>query len=316
MRFKLILILVVTFFCFSVSAQKMTKAKLRVVDSESKEGIELADILIQELMIVEKTAQFGIAVFEKVPIRQVTVEVNKTGYIPTKEEINMTENEWDNNFSISLIKERKNVVVIYGTIRSGGMAIPKCKIKMKIGDYKDFKESDEFGDYYFYVPQDKIKAKIEISVITADKKEKETEVQINQTDTYKEVDIEFESECGSQKESKNGIYVELCECRKEKRSITCTLQVVNRNPSLPTIDKTACGDRSQISYEGQQFKIQQLLIKDKVIKYPCKHYDLVYNEPIKMEAEFFVGDVKMDKISLLKFYSFGILCEFINVPLK
>ena len=171
--------------CF---AQKIMEVKVRVTDAETKTGITDANVLIQETMMTAKTAQFGLAVFPNVPVRQVTIEVQKDGYLPKKEEINITEDPFNNTFALELIKEKNNTVTIYGVVKAGSKRLPDVAVTLTIGSYQEKVITTKNGDYSFQVPKEKVTTKVKLLFAHSRYAGQEREFEVLQSQSVKEVD--------------------------------------------------------------------------------------------------------------------------------
>jgi hypothetical protein len=196
------LLLLITAFGF---AQPLTEVKVRVIDSETKTGIENADVLIQEIMMVSKTMQFGLASFPSIPVRQVTIEVQKEGYLPKKEEINITADKFNNTFSIELIKEKANQVTIYGIVKAGSKRVSNVTVTLTIGDYKKQVKTSASGDYSFQVPKEKINTKVNLLFTHSIYGPQEVKFDILQNQLVKEVENVLLSEDVQEEEQKNSV---------------------------------------------------------------------------------------------------------------
>ncbi len=185
---KTVLISLLLFVAAISFAQPLTEVKVRVIDSETKTGIENADVLIQEIMMVSKTMQFGLASFPSIPVRQVTIEVQKEGYLPKKEEINITTDKFNNTFSIELIKEKANQVTIYGIVKAGSKRVSNVTVTLTIGDYKKQIKTSASGDYSFQVPKEKINTKVNLLFTHSFYGPQEVKFDILQNQLVKEVE--------------------------------------------------------------------------------------------------------------------------------
>lgn len=168
-------------------AQKLAEVKVRVTDAETKTGITDANVLIQETMMTAKTAQFGLAVFPSVPVRQVTIEVQKDGYVPKKEEINITTDPFNNAFAFELVKEKSNTVTIYGVVKAGSKRLPDVNVVLRIGGFEQKAITSKTGDYTFQIPNNRITAKVKLLFTHSRYADQEREFEIIQNQSVKEV---------------------------------------------------------------------------------------------------------------------------------
>ena len=187
-KLKTILLSLQLLVALSVFSQQVTEVKVRVTDAETKTGITDANVLIQETMMMAKTAQFGIAVFPIVPVRQVTIEVQKEGYVPRKEEINITNEPSNNTFTMELVKEKDNTVTIYGVVKTGSKRLSDVAVTLTIGSYQGKVITTKNGDYNFQVPKGKITTKVKLLFAHSRFAVQEREFEVLQSQQVKEVD--------------------------------------------------------------------------------------------------------------------------------
>lgn len=318
----------------SFSQTTLVPVTFIIEDFDTHEEIVAALVTVRQTALTQPTLANGKVKFDNVPVGEIEYYIGKEGYQFETGRVNVSSDIKTNNFRIPISKLDDKKILITGEISdSEGHDLQDAIVEVKITDKIESTKTDASGNFSIRIaPNDKYPSEnLRIEVKKDGCKLIET-IEIPRTNVvYRDFKLVCKQnnmeksenggvgmsslECGVQQESKNGIYIELCGCTKKKSTVFCRLRAINKNPNIESVDKTACGDRSFLVFEGQEFKIKNLQIKDKSITYPCKHYDLVYNVPIEMEAEFFVGDTKMDKISLLKFYSFSIECKFIDVSL-